>query len=47
LSARSQFEDEAPMYQPQHWRMAYGSSGTMRAISDAIAKMVWEMAPLP
>ncbi|GGC71085.1 Ppx/GppA phosphatase family protein [Undibacterium terreum] len=38
LSARSQFEDAAPPYQPQHWRSAYGSSGTIRAISDAIAK---------
>ncbi|MFZ4529670.1 MAG: Ppx/GppA family phosphatase [Undibacterium curvum] len=38
LSARSVFEDDAPFYQPQHWRKAYGSSGTMRAISDAIAK---------
>lgn len=38
LSARSMFEDAAPPYQPQHWRKAYGSSGTMRAISDAICK---------
>lgn len=38
LSARSMFEDAAPPYQPQHWRKAYGSSGTMRAISDAISK---------
>ncbi|MDE2429051.1 MAG: Ppx/GppA family phosphatase [Burkholderiales bacterium] len=38
LSARSMFEDAAPPYQPQHWRKAYGSSGTMRAISDAIVK---------
>ncbi|WP_394780833.1 Ppx/GppA family phosphatase [Undibacterium sp.] len=38
LSARSQFEDAAPPYQPQHWRSAYGSSGTIRAISDAIAR---------
>jgi exopolyphosphatase/guanosine-5'-triphosphate,3'-diphosphate pyrophosphatase len=38
LSARSMFEDAAPPYQPQHWRTAYGSSGTMRAISDAIQK---------
>lgn len=38
LSARSLFEDSAPPYQPQHWRNAYGSSGTMRAISDAISK---------
>jgi exopolyphosphatase/guanosine-5'-triphosphate,3'-diphosphate pyrophosphatase len=30
------FEDAAPPYQPQHWRKAYGSSGTMRAIADAI-----------
>jgi len=38
LSARSLFEDAAPPYQPQHWRSAYGSSGTIRAVSDAIAK---------
>ena len=38
LSARSLFEDSAPPFQPQHWRNAYGSSGTMRAISDAISK---------
>ncbi|MFZ6753703.1 Ppx/GppA family phosphatase [Undibacterium sp. Dicai25W] len=38
LSARSMFEDAAPPYQPQHWRKAYGSSGTMRAIADAIIK---------
>jgi exopolyphosphatase/guanosine-5'-triphosphate,3'-diphosphate pyrophosphatase len=38
LSARSMFEDAAPPYQPQHWRKAYGSSGTMRAIADAIVK---------
>ncbi|MDY7538913.1 Ppx/GppA phosphatase family protein [Undibacterium sp. 5I1] len=38
LSARSMFEDAAPPYQPEHWRNAYGSSGTIRAISDAIAK---------
>jgi len=38
LSARSMFEDAAPIYQPQHWRKAYGSSGTMRAIADAILK---------
>ncbi len=38
LSARSQFEDAALPYHPQHWSNAYGSSGTIRAISDAIAK---------
>ena len=38
LSARSMFEDAAHFYQPQHWRKAYGSSGTMRAIADAIAR---------
>ncbi|MFC3108941.1 Ppx/GppA family phosphatase [Undibacterium arcticum] len=38
LSARSHFEDAAPPYHPQHWKNAYGSSGTIRAISDAIAK---------
>jgi exopolyphosphatase/guanosine-5'-triphosphate,3'-diphosphate pyrophosphatase len=38
LSARSQFEDAAPPYQPQHWRSAYGSSGTIRAIAEIIAR---------
>jgi exopolyphosphatase/guanosine-5'-triphosphate,3'-diphosphate pyrophosphatase len=38
LSARSHFEDGAPPYQPQNWRKAYGSSGTIRAISEIIAK---------
>jgi exopolyphosphatase/guanosine-5'-triphosphate,3'-diphosphate pyrophosphatase len=38
LSARSYFEDAAPPYRPQHWTNAYGSSGTMRAISEVIEK---------
>ena len=38
LSARSHFEDAAPPYHPQYWSNAYGSSGTIRAIADAIAK---------
>lgn len=38
LSARSVFEDAAPLYGPQHWEMAYGSSGTMRTISEVISK---------
>jgi len=38
LSARSQFEDVAPLYDAQHWSNAYGSSGTIRAISDVISK---------
>ena len=38
LSARSHFEDAAPPYRPQNWSMAYGTSGTIRAIADAIAK---------
>lgn len=38
LSARSVFEDAAPPYQPEFWRNAYGSSGTIRAIADAISK---------
>lgn len=38
LSARSHFEDAAPPYHPQYWSVAYGSSGTMRAIADAISK---------
>jgi exopolyphosphatase/guanosine-5'-triphosphate,3'-diphosphate pyrophosphatase len=38
LSARSHFEDGAPPFHPQYWTSAYGSSGTIRAIADAIAK---------
>jgi len=38
LSARSYFEDAAPPYRPQHWSTAYGSSGTIRAIHDAISR---------
>ncbi|HYD96359.1 MAG TPA: Ppx/GppA phosphatase family protein [Noviherbaspirillum sp.] len=38
LSARSQFEDAAPLYDPKLWTAAYGSSGTIRAIAEAIAK---------
>ncbi len=38
LSARSIFEDGAPPYQPQFWKRAYGSSGTIRAIADVIEK---------
>jgi exopolyphosphatase / guanosine-5'-triphosphate,3'-diphosphate pyrophosphatase len=38
MSARSYFEDAAPLYDRQHWSNAYGSSGTMRAIASVIAK---------
>lgn len=38
LSARSHFEDAAPPYHPQFWTHAYGSSGTIRAIADIIAR---------
>ena len=38
LASRSLFEDAAPLYGPAHWSIAYGSSGTMRAIGEAIAK---------
>jgi exopolyphosphatase/guanosine-5'-triphosphate,3'-diphosphate pyrophosphatase len=38
LSARSHFEDAAPPYHPQYWKSAYGSSGTIRALADIIAK---------
>ena len=38
LSARSVFEDAATLYRPESWSIAYGSSGTLRAISDAIVK---------
>lgn len=38
LSARSHFEDAAPPYQAGNWSVAYGSSGTVRAIAEIIAK---------
>ena len=38
LSARSHFEDAAPFYEQRHWDVAYGSSGTARAIAEIIAK---------
>jgi exopolyphosphatase/guanosine-5'-triphosphate,3'-diphosphate pyrophosphatase len=38
LAVRSLLEDATPSYQPAHWRKAYGSSGTVRAISDALSK---------
>jgi exopolyphosphatase / guanosine-5'-triphosphate,3'-diphosphate pyrophosphatase len=38
LSARSVFEDAAPSYRPQYWSNAYGSSGTIRAISEVMSK---------
>ncbi len=38
LSARSHFEDAAPPYHPQNWKNAYGSSGTIRALADIIAR---------
>jgi exopolyphosphatase/guanosine-5'-triphosphate,3'-diphosphate pyrophosphatase len=38
LSARSQFEDAAPAYRRQNWQAGYGSSGTLRAIAEIIAR---------
>lgn len=38
LSARSHFEDAAPPYHPKNWSVAYGSSGTLRAIAEVISK---------
>ncbi|MES2536435.1 MAG: Ppx/GppA phosphatase family protein [Pseudomonadota bacterium] len=38
LSARSYFEDAAQTFRPQYWTHVYGSSGTIRAIGDAIEK---------
>lgn len=38
LSSRSRFEDAAPLYRERGWQQAYGSSGTLRAIADAIAR---------
>lgn len=38
LAARSRFEDAAPPYRPAHWRIAYASSGTMRALGELIGR---------
>ncbi len=38
LSAHSYFEDAALPFHPQYWQVAYGSSGTIRAIADIIAR---------
>ena len=38
LSARSHIEDAAPPYQRPNWSVAYGSSGTVRAIADIIER---------
>ncbi len=38
LSARSQFEEAAGLFAPENWSRAYGSSGTVRAIAEVIAK---------
>lgn len=38
LSARSQFEEVAALFAPEYWSRAYGSSGTVRAIAEVIAK---------
>jgi len=37
-AARARFEDAAALYGAQGWDVAYGSSGTMRAISEVIAR---------
>jgi exopolyphosphatase/guanosine-5'-triphosphate,3'-diphosphate pyrophosphatase len=38
LSARSQFEDGAPPFHAPRWKRAYGSSGTVRALADIMAR---------
>lgn len=38
LAARSHFEDNVPAFLELQWDCVYGSSGTIRAIADAIAK---------
>jgi exopolyphosphatase/guanosine-5'-triphosphate,3'-diphosphate pyrophosphatase len=38
LSARSHVEDAISPFGKQHWSKAYGSSGTMRAIAETIAR---------
>jgi len=37
-AARARFEDAASLYQARGWDAAYGSSGTMRAISEVILR---------
>lgn len=36
LSARSYFEDGASSFHPRYWKVAYGSSGTIRALADLV-----------
>ena len=38
LSARSRFEDAAPGFRSSNWDVAYGSSGTIRAVADALVR---------
>ncbi|MFL6719077.1 MAG: Ppx/GppA family phosphatase [Burkholderiaceae bacterium] len=38
ISARGYFENAAPLYANHVWDMAYGSSGTLRSIAEAIAR---------
>jgi len=38
LDARARFQDAADLYKAQGWDAAYGSSGTMRAISEVVAR---------
>jgi exopolyphosphatase/guanosine-5'-triphosphate,3'-diphosphate pyrophosphatase len=37
-AARARFEDAADQYRAHGWQAAYGSSGTIRAVSDLIAR---------
>lgn len=38
LSARSRFEDAAPGFRNGNWEIVYGSSGTIRAVGDALVR---------
>lgn len=38
LSARSRFEDMAGVFNSSNWQAAYGSSGTIRAVGDALLR---------
>lgn len=38
LSARSHVEDAAQLFQSEHWNTVYGSSGTIRAIAEVVAR---------
>lgn len=38
LSARSNFEDAAPLYRGSNWKHVYGSSGSIRSIAEVLVR---------